>query len=126
MPSPLRAEVNRTSALRPVRALTRLDLPALERPTKATSLSVSGGRFSAEVAPQMKSQAPANNLRAASISSEVISVIRRFGFFALDIVEQGYLHAFAFHDEGLLDHRQQIVPGVIDPQSRREGGEHEG
>src|SRR6201999_4083229 len=116
----------RARLLRPVSALTRLDLPALERPTKATSLSFSGGKFSAEVAPQTKSQAPAKSLRAASAAASASSVIRRFEFLRLDIVEQGDFHAFAFHDVGLLQHAQQVVPGVIDHQAGREGGEHEG
>jgi len=111
--------------LRPVSALTRLDLPALERPTKATSFRLSGGKFWGDVAPQTKSQGPANSLRAASSASVIGSFGRRL-FPATDIVEQGQLHAFALHDVGLLDHAQKIAPGIIDDQARREGGEHEG
>src|SRR5690349_9770260 len=45
---------------------------------------------------------------------------------ALEIVQQLHLYAVAAHDEALLDHRQQIVPGPVDHQPRREARQHEG
>src|SRR6201746_681760 len=48
----------RASALRPVSALIRLDLPTLERPAKATSMPAIGGSVSIEGEAQKKRQAP--------------------------------------------------------------------
>src|SRR5712675_1625446 len=59
----------RASALRPVRALIRLDLPTLERPAKATSMPAIGGSVSIEGEAQKNRQSPANNLRPCSIRS---------------------------------------------------------
>src|SRR5579863_8188244 len=59
----------RASALRPVSALIRLDLPTLERPAKATSTPAIGGNVSIEGAAQKNCQSPANNLRPCSIRS---------------------------------------------------------
>ena len=53
----------RASALRPVSALMRLDLPTFERPTNATSGSVDFGIASMFAAPATNSQVPANNFR---------------------------------------------------------------
>src|SRR5580698_1919849 len=58
----------RASALRPVSALIRLDLPTLERPAKATSTPAIGGNVSIEGEAQMNLKSPANNLRPCSIS----------------------------------------------------------
>src|SRR6202020_1835355 len=58
----------RASALRPVIALIRLDLPTLERPAKATSTPAIGGNVSIEGDAQMNLKSPANNLRPCSIS----------------------------------------------------------
>src|SRR5271163_1053619 len=58
----------RASALRPVSALIRLDLPTLERPAKATSTPAIGGNVSIEGDAQMNLKSPANNLRPCSIS----------------------------------------------------------
>src|SRR5579871_944394 len=59
----------RASALRPVSALIRLDLPTLERPAKAISIPCIGGSDSADDAAQMKRQSPAKMRRPCSISS---------------------------------------------------------
>src|SRR5882724_84411 len=68
----------RASALRPVSALIRLDLPTLERPANATSMPAIGGSVSIEGEAQKNCQSPANNLRPCSIRSASISaVIRR-------------------------------------------------
>ena len=56
----------RARVFRPVRALTRLDLPTFERPAKAISTGPIGGRFFREFAAHMKSASPANSLRPIS------------------------------------------------------------
>ena len=56
----------RARVLRPVSALTRLDLPTFDRPAKATSISPVGGRPSSEPAAQTNSAGPANSLRPIS------------------------------------------------------------
>src|SRR5215467_14103661 len=61
----------RASALRPVSALIRLDLPTLERPANAISMPRIGGKTASELAAAMKRQSPANSLRPRSISSSV-------------------------------------------------------
>ncbi len=61
----------RASVRRPVSALTRLDLPTLERPAKAISGSAMAGSDSNDAAPATNSQVPAKSLRAASISPGV-------------------------------------------------------
>ena len=53
----------RASALRPVSALIRLDLPTLERPANATSMPAIGGSVSIEGEAQMNCQSPANSFR---------------------------------------------------------------
>src|SRR5262245_57611608 len=61
----------RASALRPVSALIRLDLPTLERPAKAISWPRIGGNAGNEPAAQLNCQSPAKSLRPDSISSEL-------------------------------------------------------
>src|SRR3974377_142622 len=61
----------RASALRPVSALIKLDLPTLERPANAISAPRIGGSDTAEAAATTKRQSLENNLRPASISSRV-------------------------------------------------------
>src|SRR3954469_1068682 len=74
----------RASALRPVSALMRLDLPTLERPANATSRPCIGGNVSIEGAAQMNCQSPANSLRPCSISFESGSVLmQRFRFIVM-------------------------------------------
>src|SRR6267142_2662117 len=51
-------------------------------------------------------------------------LLRREG--GLQIVEQLHLHAVAAHDEALLQHRQQVVPGPVDHKPGREARQHEG
>src|ERR1700688_294137 len=63
----------RARLLRPVRALTRLDLPTLERPANAISVPRIGGSETAEPAAATKRHSPANRRRPASISSRVNS-----------------------------------------------------
>src|SRR5271167_1569544 len=67
----------RASALRPVSALIRLDLPTLERPAKATSTPTIGGNVSIEGDAQMNLKSPANNLRPCSISFASGSAVMR-------------------------------------------------
>src|SRR5579862_7412168 len=59
----------RANARRPVSALIRLDLPTLERPANAISGALIGGTESSPPAAEMKSHAPANKRRPASISA---------------------------------------------------------
>src|SRR5580693_5068890 len=70
----------RASARRPVSALIKLDLPTLERPANAISGALIGGTDSSEPAAEMKSHAPANKSRPASISaaekSAMVSALR--------------------------------------------------
>src|SRR5580704_918698 len=70
----------RANARRPVSALIRLDLPTLERPANAISGAPIGGTDSIDPAAEMKSHAPANNSRPASISaaekSAMVSALR--------------------------------------------------
>src|ERR1700743_1041700 len=98
----------RAKVFRPVSALTRLDLPALERPTNATSGSLAGGRFSVSVAPQMKSHEPAKSLRAASSMSAALEHVRE-PCRRLPIVDQVDLRTLALHHHILLQHREQGV-----------------
>src|SRR4051812_2266274 len=56
----------RASVLRPVSALTRLDLPTFERPAKAISTPSIGGSPSTRLAAQMNSASPAKSLRPGS------------------------------------------------------------
>ena len=67
----------RASALRPVSALIRLDLPTLERPAKATSMPAIGGSVSIEGEAQKNCQSPANSFRPCSISFASGSVVMR-------------------------------------------------
>src|SRR5215213_3787903 len=61
----------RASVFRPVSALTRLDFPTLERPAKAISTLLMGGRFLRELAAQMKSASPAKSLRPISMKGSM-------------------------------------------------------
>src|SRR5580704_10065915 len=65
----------RASARRPVSALIRLDLPTLERPANAISGAPIGGTESSPPAAEIKSHAPANKRRPASISAAEKSAI---------------------------------------------------
>src|SRR5215207_1546347 len=56
----------RASALRPVNALRRLDLPTFERPANEISTPCMGGRLSMALAAHLKSAAPAKSLRPGS------------------------------------------------------------
>src|SRR6266702_2852242 len=67
----------RASALRPVSALIRLDLPTLERPAKAISSPAIGGSVAIEGEAQMNCQSRANSFRPASISSASVSSVMR-------------------------------------------------
>src|SRR5258707_6132360 len=67
----------RASALRPVSALIRLDLPTLERPANATSMPAIGGSVSIEGEAQKNCQSPANSFRPCSISFASMSVVMR-------------------------------------------------
>src|ERR1700712_3486900 len=67
----------RASALRPVSALIRLDLPTLDRPAKATSMPAIGGNVSIEGDAQMNCQSPAKSLRPCSISFASVSAFLR-------------------------------------------------
>src|SRR6476660_922484 len=69
----------RASALRPVSALIRLDLPTLERPANATSMPAIGGSVSIEGEAQTNFHSPAKSFRPSSISfASVSAVMRRF------------------------------------------------
>ena len=59
----------RASALRPVSALIRLDLPTFERPAKQTSARSAGGSPSMATTPLRKSTGPAKSRRPASSAS---------------------------------------------------------
>ena len=67
----------RASALRPVSALIRLDLPTFERPAKQTSSRSAGGSPSIATTPFTKSQGPANSMRPRSSASGSGSSARR-------------------------------------------------
>src|SRR5579864_4527035 len=69
----------RASALRPVSALIRLDLPTLERPAKAISAPAIGGNASIVGEAQINLKSPANNLRPCSISFASGSAVMRRG-----------------------------------------------
>src|SRR5436305_3984999 len=70
----------RASALRPVSALIRLDLPTLDRPANATSMPCIGGSVSIEGDAQMNCQSPAKSRRPCSISFASASVLMRRAF----------------------------------------------
>src|SRR4051794_40270197 len=70
----------RASALRPVSALMREDLPTLERPANATSSPAIGGSVSMEGEAQIKCQSPANSFRPCSISFASGSAVMRACF----------------------------------------------
>src|SRR5438105_2702613 len=119
----------RASALRPVSALIRLDLPTLERPAKAISIPAGGGSDSTEAAAQMNCQSPAKMRRPCSINSAAASRAMSTSLSSslllareqrFQVVEQFDLGAVALHDEALLQHAERIVPGPVDHQARRE------
>src|SRR3954451_17410099 len=124
----------RASALRLVRALTRLDLPTLERPARAISTPSGGGSRSSVPAAAWKSQVEANSRRPASItaseaaalspiaSARPVRGLRLHAEHALDVVPQLHLHAVPAHDEALLKDRERVVPGPVDHQPGRERG----
>ena len=66
LPRPSRRVRGAGKAVRPVRALRRLDFPTFERPAKAISGSVSGGRAPTVAAPATKSHSLAKSRRPAS------------------------------------------------------------
>src|SRR5882757_8173882 len=70
----------RASALRPVSALIRLDLPTLERPANATSMLAIGGRVSIDGEAQTNCHSPAKSFRPSSISFASVSAVMRRGF----------------------------------------------
>src|SRR5215217_5996281 len=135
----------RASALRPLSALIRLDLPTLERPANAISVPCMAGSRSSEPAAAVNCQSPANSLRPVSISSGVNGVAAMAGFpirhsgldkprdagmylplgFLLfseqrfEVVEQLDLGAMFVHDDALLGHRQRVVPCPIDHEPGR-------
>src|SRR5688500_10045725 len=67
----------RASALRPVSALIRLDLPTLERPANATSTPAIGGSVSIEGEAQMKVHSPANSFLPSSTNFASDSAVMR-------------------------------------------------
>src|SRR5690348_6153197 len=81
----------RASALRPVSALIRLDLPTLERPAKAISTPRIAGSDAGEAAAALNCQSAANSLRPASISLRVkgaavmVQTLEHFAFDACAI-----------------------------------------
>src|SRR5277367_45957 len=130
----------RASALRPVSALMRLDLPTFERPTKAISGSSGGGIASLFAAPAMNSQGPANRRLAAAISSVENSLTRqriRGRVFlcaagkALEkacevhVPEDVHLHALPAHHHILLHGRQEVVPRPVDDEAGGKPAHHE-
>ena len=63
----------RTKVLRPVNALTKLDLPTLLRPAKAISVIWEAGSCSSLAAPKTNLHSPAKSFRARSNCSGVNS-----------------------------------------------------
>src|SRR5690349_12421685 len=109
----------RASALRPVSALIRLDLPTLERPAKAISLPAAGGSVSIELADQTNCQSPANSLRPASISAGVKPAASVIGLAAAAEHEHRALDARADHPRELVEaldraevNVRRVVPGL--------------
>src|SRR5215469_6072113 len=121
----------RASALRPVSALIRLDLPTFERPANAISSPAMAGSAATEPAAAVKRQSAANSRRPASISSSVKSAVAMAGGGrpasrlllsegGFEVVEQFDLGAVLMHDHRLLDNRKRVVPRPVDDQA---GGE---
>src|SRR3954469_23301236 len=119
----------RASALRPVSALIRLDLPTLERPAKAISIPSVDGSACSDEAAERTSHSPAKNLRAASSSSEVKAPVfiphpfrlcppgrkrqdsplwLALGKQTAEIVPQFDLNAVPAHNDALLDDRESV------------------
>src|SRR6185437_15445339 len=88
----------RASALRPVSALIRLDLPTLERPANATSMPAIGGSVSTDGEAQKNCQSPANSFRPCSISFASVSAVMR----RLPVALPGLLRARPHGEETLL------------------------
>src|SRR3546814_13303434 len=116
----------RARVLRPVNAFSRLDLPTLDRPAKATSVPPpSCGRSFSSAAETRKSQGPAKRSRPASrAASSSPGVAWPTG----SAPSGGGLRrtaadrpSVALPDEGLLGHRQDVIPRPGDYQSGREG-----
>src|SRR5215469_722391 len=96
----------RASALRPVSALIRLDLPTFERPANAISAPIMAGSAATEPAAKLKRQSAANSRRPASISSAVksgaaIAGTSRLLFLAHDLFRKP-VATFRDHALGLL------------------------
>src|SRR5271169_444795 len=138
----------RANPLRLVSALIRLDLPTLERPAKANSKPFIAGSEAGVAAAAAKRHSPANSLRPApislvvkagggvpgSISGRAAHAGVTFFFeetfdaapYILEIIQQFDLGAVATHDDGLLGHRQRVVPRPINYEARGERRQHEG
>src|SRR4249920_3286688 len=132
----------RARFLRPLSALTRLDLPTFERPAKAISTPFMGGSEAGEPAAATNCQSPAKSVRPVSISKRVnwsdpmapaMTVAKLSKLLlrlllnehGLDIVEQFDLGPVLAHDDTLLHDRQQIVPGPINHEASGEACQHE-
>src|SRR5438477_6649176 len=100
----------RASALRPVSALIRLDLPTLERPANATSMPAIGGRVSIEGEAQTNCQSPANSFRPCSISFASMSVVMRRFLFHPSYVDGPYWQALFCSYERFGLHRSYVRP----------------
>src|SRR5262245_22028972 len=105
----------RTSALRPVSPLMRLDLPTFERPAKAISMPNIFGNDSTELAAHLKSHGRPNSLRPASISADENSdaslTIVRLGSPVPVVTERGFhvrIHVHGF-DPGFHAAFERIV-----------------
>ena len=121
----------RASVLRPVSALMRLDLPALERPTKAIFRQIALRRQAVGVAvPADEIARPGEQLARDSSFSRAFTRFGRVSRFT-------NAGSFRFSNRCTFTPcrrmityccvtREQIVPGVIDHQPRRERREHEG
>src|SRR5271169_4313467 len=140
----------RANPLRLVSALIRLDLPTLERPAKANSKPFIAGSEAGVAAAAAKRQSPANSRRPAptslvvkagcgigvpaSISGRAAHAGVTFFFeetfdaapYIPEIIQQFDLGAVAAHDDGLLGHRQRVVPRPINYEARGERRQHEG
>src|SRR5438093_996993 len=106
----------RASALRPVSALIRLDLPTLERPAKATSTPAIGGSVSIEGEAQTNFQSPAKSFRPSSMSFASVSAVMRRSFPL--VVMAGLvpaIHVFVDHQHGKdVDARHKAGHDVLD------------
>jgi hypothetical protein len=122
----------RASAFLPVSALMSEDLPTLERPTKAISGSVIGGRLSADDAPQKKSQEPRRicarfrdrrAVRFRSLSwAECLHGSVRVGQFAREAAHQRAALADELHDLLTPGDADAAVTAVFQPVRVAKGG----